>query len=120
MRTAGRESLIIAGVLLARLFGEVAMATIVETAREAVRERLEPALESFQQQARDARRAAVRGQHAVEDFAADAALKIRRRPLTSVALATVVGTIAGCVFGVVLANRAHHRRHREHESARAL
>jgi ElaB/YqjD/DUF883 family membrane-anchored ribosome-binding protein len=96
------------------------MATIVETAREAVRERLDPALESFQQQARDARRAAVRGQHAVEDFAAGTALQIRRRPLTSVALASAVGAIAGCVFGLAMASRAHHRRQREHESARAL
>jgi ElaB/YqjD/DUF883 family membrane-anchored ribosome-binding protein len=96
------------------------MATILETAREAVRERLDPALECSHARAREARRAAVRGQHAVEDFAAGTALQIRRRPLTSVALATAVGTIAGCVFGLVLAGRAHRRHHREHESGRAL
>lgn len=96
------------------------MATIIETAREVVRDRLDPAIECFQEQARDARRAAVRGRHAVEDLAASTALRIRRRPLTAVALATMARTVAGCVFAAVLVNRAHHRRHREHQSARAL
>ncbi|MEO8482476.1 MAG: hypothetical protein ABI634_09725 [Acidobacteriota bacterium] len=96
------------------------MATIVESAREAVRERFEPALDCVQEQMRDARRAAVRGQHAVEDFAAGTALQIRRRPLTSMALATAAGAIAGCVVGFVLVNRAHYRRYREYKSARAL
>ncbi len=96
------------------------MATIVETAREAVRDRLDPALECFQEQARDARRAAIRGRYAVEDAAANTTLRIRRRPLTAVAMATIAGTLAGYVCGLVMVNRAHRRRHREHQSARAL
>ncbi|MEZ5320097.1 MAG: hypothetical protein R2752_22035 [Vicinamibacterales bacterium] len=86
------------------------MTPIIDTAREAVTERLAPLRESLEERARDTRRAITRGRHAAEDFAAETALKVRRRPLESIAIAAGVGAIVGALFGVALGWRAHNRR----------
>jgi ElaB/YqjD/DUF883 family membrane-anchored ribosome-binding protein len=86
------------------------MPVTIETAREAVSERLNPALESLEQQLHDARRAMAHGRRAAEDLVDGATLLIRRRPLSSTALAATVGMLAGCVMGFALGRQAGHRR----------
>jgi hypothetical protein len=75
------------------------MSTPIDTAKELFSERLNPALESVEQNVRDARRAIGRGRRAAEDFAADAALRVRRHPLRSVTVAMTTGAAAGCLIG---------------------
>lgn len=82
------------------------MTTSAEVARDAVNDYLDPARAAVQQRMRDARRAAVRGRHAVEDLTAETALRVRRRPLSAMALVGVAGVVSGCVVGFVLAQRA--------------
>lgn len=80
------------------------MATMTGTAaaREAIKERLSPALDTLDENIRQARRAIVDGRHAAEDFAAGAALQVRRHPLSALALAAGAGALAGCLFGFAL------------------
>lgn len=86
------------------------MPTTIETAREAVSERLNPALESLEQNLRDARRAMAHGRRAAEDFVDEATLRIRRHPLSSTALAVTAGMLAGCIMGFALGRQAGHRK----------
>ena len=79
--------------------------TAVEAAREAVREHLDPAVDALQENVRSARKAMAHGREAVEDFAASTAVRIRRRPLASVAVVAAVGLFAGCLLGLVLGRR---------------
>jgi ElaB/YqjD/DUF883 family membrane-anchored ribosome-binding protein len=89
------------------------MTMTIDSAKEAIAERVNPALESFEERleekARGARRAITHGRYAAEDIAAEATLQVRRRPLTSVILAAAAGTVAGCLVGFVLGWQAHHR-----------
>jgi len=87
------------------------MATITRTsaAREAIRERLAPALESLEENVRDARRVIVHGRHAAEDFVAGTALRVRWRPMMALAFAAGVGALAGCLIGFALGRRSHGR-----------
>ena len=87
--------------------------TTIESAREYVAERVNPAVESVKGNVRDARRAMTHGQHAVEDFAASTALQVRRRPLAAVALAALSGVLTGCMFGFVLGYRLRPRPGRD-------
>jgi hypothetical protein len=48
---------------------------------------------------RDARRKVRAARHAAEDFAADAALKVRRQPLRAVSVAMVTGAVLGSLVG---------------------
>jgi ElaB/YqjD/DUF883 family membrane-anchored ribosome-binding protein len=75
------------------------MSTTIDAAREVVSERLNPALESIEQNARDARRAIAHGRRAAEDFVDDATLRVRRHPSRSVTLAVTAGATAGCMVG---------------------
>ncbi len=75
------------------------MSTTIDTARDVVSERLNPALESLEQNVRDARRAMTHGRRAAEDFVDDATLRVRRHPLRSVTLAVTAGAAAGCTVG---------------------
>jgi ElaB/YqjD/DUF883 family membrane-anchored ribosome-binding protein len=86
------------------------MPSTIETAREAVSERLNPALESLEQNLRDARRAMAHGRRVAEDVVDEATLRIRRHPLGSTALAASVGILAGCVMGFALGWQAGHRK----------
>jgi ElaB/YqjD/DUF883 family membrane-anchored ribosome-binding protein len=86
------------------------MPATIETAKEAVSERLNPALESLEQKLHDARRAMAHGRRAAEDVLDGATLQIRRHPLSSTALAATVGILAGCVMGFALGRQAGHRR----------
>jgi ElaB/YqjD/DUF883 family membrane-anchored ribosome-binding protein len=82
------------------------MNTTVETARDAVAERLAPALESLDQNLRSARRTIALGRRMARDAVDDASLRVRHRPLTSVALAAAAGALAGCLIGFVFGQRA--------------
>jgi hypothetical protein len=75
---------------------------------EAVFERVNPALESLEQNARDARRMLATSVRNAEDFVDETRLRVRRRPLTSLALAVTAGAIAGCMLGVAVGWRAGH------------
>ena len=78
------------------------MNATLESAREAASDRLNPALESLEQNVRDARRAMAQGRRAAEDFVDETTLRVRRRPLTSMAFAVIAGALAGCLLGLVL------------------
>ena len=66
---------------------------------EAVKERLNPAFEKLDETLRQGRRLMVRGQHAAEDAAAAAVLKVRRRPVSAVMIAAGVGAFVGALVG---------------------
>jgi len=85
------------------------MSTILETVRDAVGERVNPAVDALDTHVRDARRAITQGQHAVEDCAAGAALQVRRRPLTAIALAGMSGALAGMAFGLIVGWQVRRR-----------
>lgn len=88
------------------------MATMTGTtaAKEAIKERLTPALETLEENVREARRAIAHGRHAAEDFIASTALRVKWRPLIALALAAGAGALAGCLIGLALGQRAHVRR----------
>ena len=90
------------------------MATMTGTtaAKEAIKERLTPALETLEENVRDGRRAIVHGRYAAEDFLAATALRVRWRPLMALALAAGVGALGGCLIGFALGGRAHGRARR--------
>jgi ElaB/YqjD/DUF883 family membrane-anchored ribosome-binding protein len=75
------------------------MTTTIEAAKDAVKGRLDPALDSLQERMRGARRAMTHGRHAAEDLAAGTALQVRRRPFTAMAIVAAGGALAGCLFG---------------------
>jgi len=85
-------------------------ATGAATAVDAIKERLAPARDVFDERMRQGRRAFVRGQHAAEDAAAAATLIVRQRPLLAVMAASAVGAFAGCVvgFGIGWLTRSRH------------
>jgi ElaB/YqjD/DUF883 family membrane-anchored ribosome-binding protein len=83
------------------------MTTTIESAKEAVSDRLEPALESLEDAMRGARRTMRQGRHAAEDLAESTALQVRRHPLPSVGVAGAVGLLIGCLFGFALGRMAH-------------
>lgn len=67
------------------------------------------AREAIKENARQARRAFVQGQHAAEDFIAGTALQVRRHPLSAAALAAGAGALVGCFIGFALGWRAYRR-----------
>lgn len=70
---------------------------------EAIRERLEPAVESFDENVRrQTRRAIVQGRHAAEDAAAAMVVRVRRHPLRAVAFAAGAGAVIGGLAGYAL------------------
>lgn len=58
-----------------------------------------PTFESMRANLRDARRKVTAVRYAAEDFAADAALKVRRHPLRAVSVAMVTGAVVGSLVG---------------------
>jgi hypothetical protein len=84
------------------------MNTTLESAREAVSERLNPALKSLEQNVRDARRAIAQGRRVTEDVVDRATLRVRRHPLSSMAFALSAGALAGCMIGFALGRKAGH------------
>ncbi len=60
-----------------------------------------PSREEIESRVRKARRVAAEAKHTAEDLAADATLRVRRRPLTMVAAAAGAGLVAGAAFGFV-------------------
>jgi ElaB/YqjD/DUF883 family membrane-anchored ribosome-binding protein len=78
---------------------DMAIATPATTTVEGIRERLTPALDTIDETMRRGRRVVVRGQHAVEDAAAAAALTIRRRPLSAIVIAAFGGALVGALTG---------------------
>jgi ElaB/YqjD/DUF883 family membrane-anchored ribosome-binding protein len=58
-----------------------------------------PTFESMKAHLRGARRKITAGRHAAEDFADDAALKVRRHPLRAVSAAMATGAVVGSLVG---------------------
>jgi ElaB/YqjD/DUF883 family membrane-anchored ribosome-binding protein len=85
------------------------MTSTIETASEAVSKRVNPALESLEQNVREARRVMAHSRRAAEDFVDETTLRVRRHPLGSVALAVAAGALAGCVMGFALGWQAARR-----------
>jgi ElaB/YqjD/DUF883 family membrane-anchored ribosome-binding protein len=93
----------LAGALLAFEAAEVSiMNTTLESAREAVSDRIAPALESLERNVRDARRTIAQGRRATEDLVDETTLRVRRRPFASVAVAASAGAIVGAMIGFAL------------------
>jgi hypothetical protein len=67
-------------------------------------------MESVEENLRQARRVVNATRHAAEDAATEAALRIRRHPLTAVGAAVVAGAIAGGLIGFGAAWFARSRR----------
>jgi ElaB/YqjD/DUF883 family membrane-anchored ribosome-binding protein len=87
------------------------MATVTAAnAVEAVKERLSPRLDKLDEMMRQGRKVIVRGQHAAEDAAVGAALRIRRRPLSAVMIAAGVGALAGALVGFGLGSLTRCRK----------
>ncbi|RPI53402.1 MAG: hypothetical protein EHM55_13870 [Acidobacteria bacterium] len=80
------------------------MATMTEAAAavDAMKDRLNPVLEKFEENVRQGRRVMVRAQHAAEDGVAAAALQVRRHPVSAVAIAAGAGALAGCMIGFAI------------------
>lgn len=86
------------------------MALLLDSpAADTVRERFETAREQLATTARRGRRLAAQARHAVEDGAGAVSLGVRRRPLTSVAGAALIGALAGAAI-VMLTGRHSNRR----------
>jgi ElaB/YqjD/DUF883 family membrane-anchored ribosome-binding protein len=83
------------------------MAAVSERATEPCRW---PTAESVEESVRQARRVVNATRHAAEDAVSEAALNIRRHPLTAVGAAVVVGAIAGGLIGFGAAWFARNRR----------
>ena len=84
------------------------MATIAQSATEAIRAYAEPALEALEDNVRDARRAVVAGRDAIEDYSAKSTLQFRRHPFLAVGLAAGVGTLFGCLVGFAFGRRGRN------------
>lgn len=78
------------------------MNTTLESAREAVSDRIAPALESLERNVRDARRTIAQGRRATEDLVDETTLRVRRRPFASVVAAASAGAIVGAMIGFAL------------------
>jgi len=87
----------------------MATGTGAANAVEAVKERLSPELERLDETMRQGRKFIMRGQHAAEDAAAAAALRIRRRPGSAVMVAAGVGALVGALVGFGLGSVARCR-----------
>jgi ElaB/YqjD/DUF883 family membrane-anchored ribosome-binding protein len=75
------------------------MATVTESAANAVREFAEPIRAAVDENIRDVRRAVVAGRHAVEDCTAETVIQVRRHPFVSLGVALGAGILAGCLIG---------------------
>ena len=85
------------------------MATMTESARGAIRDYAEPALEALESNVRDVRRAVVAGRQTVEDCTDQATLQVRRHPFVAVGLAVGVGTLFGCLVRFTFGRRDRNR-----------
>ena len=85
------------------------MATIMESTTKAIREHAGAALKAVEENGRNVRRGVVVGRHAVEDFAAETTLRVRRHPFIAVGLAVGVGSLVGCVAAFALCRRGRSR-----------
>jgi ElaB/YqjD/DUF883 family membrane-anchored ribosome-binding protein len=75
------------------------MPTILGNAKPTGADGLGPALDSVKASVHQAQRAITYGTQAADDALAATALKIRRQPLTSMAVAGAVGALLGCLLG---------------------
>jgi ElaB/YqjD/DUF883 family membrane-anchored ribosome-binding protein len=83
----------------------MATATGAAAAVEAIKRRLSPTVETLEDRAREARRVILQRRYAAEDAIAGATLQVRRHPLSAVALATGIGTLAGMLIGFSIGSR---------------
>lgn len=92
------------------------MATTTATpVMDAIRERLLPALDEVEKNARRARHAVRESRFAAEDAVAGATLRVRQRPMTSMLTAAAAGALAGCVAGFMISRRGRARSSEDEE-----
>jgi ElaB/YqjD/DUF883 family membrane-anchored ribosome-binding protein len=84
----------------------MAMTTAMSGVSDAIKERVQPALDTLEENVRQTRRAIVKGRHAAEDLMDAAQLKVRRNPLAAVSVAAGVGLLAGCAIGIFFGRRS--------------
>ena len=75
--------------------------TEIAATADAIKQRLGPAVNEFDERVRQGKRVVTRAQHAAEDGVDAAVTQIRRHPLRAVAIAGGVGAFVGAVFGLV-------------------
>lgn len=73
----------------------------VAAAADAIKQRLGPAVDEFDERVRQGRRVIMRAQHAAEDGVDATVTQIRRHPLRAVAIAGGIGAFVGAAFGFV-------------------
>ena len=73
--------------------------TEVAAAADAIKQRLGPAVDEFDERVRQAKRVITRVQHAAEDGVGSTVTQIRRHPLRAVAIAGGIGAFVGAAFG---------------------
>jgi ElaB/YqjD/DUF883 family membrane-anchored ribosome-binding protein len=78
------------------------MATVTESAVNAVKEYGEPLRAAVDENMRDVRRAIAAGRRAVEEYSDEAVIQVRRHPFMSLGAAVGAGMVLGCVFGFTL------------------
>jgi ElaB/YqjD/DUF883 family membrane-anchored ribosome-binding protein len=79
------------------------MATVTESAANAVKEYAEPIRAAVDENMRDVRRAITAGRRAVEDCTDEAVIQVRRHPFMSLGFAVGAGMVLGCVCGFAIA-----------------
>ena len=78
------------------------MASVTESAANAVKEYAEPLRAAVDENIREVRRAITVGRHAVEDCAGETAIQVRRHPFLSLGVAVGAGMFLGCLFGFTI------------------
>jgi ElaB/YqjD/DUF883 family membrane-anchored ribosome-binding protein len=78
------------------------MATVTESAANAVKEYAEPIRAAVDENMREVRRAIAAGRRAAEDYTDETVIQVRRHPFVSLGLALGAGMLLGCVFGFTI------------------
>jgi hypothetical protein len=76
--------------------------TAVGAAADAIRERLNPAIEAIEGNVHEVRQAVHTGRHCAQSLARDTATVIQRHPLRVTALALGGGAVMGCLLGIAI------------------
>lgn len=87
----------------------MATAAFTTMARDVLTARMSPVFDMVQENARQVRRAVVRGRHTAEDLVAGAALQVRRHPLGAVTAAICTGLAAGALVGFFVGRNGRTR-----------
>jgi ElaB/YqjD/DUF883 family membrane-anchored ribosome-binding protein len=88
------------------------MATVTESAVNAVRDYAEPVRAAVDENMREVRRAVAAGRRAVEDCTDEAVIEVRKHPFRSLGIAVGAGMFLGCVCGFTIGRFSRPRASR--------